>query len=420
MLKFLTDGGIARVLHHRQYRRYVAGDSISLLGDWIQRVAIGWLTWELTGSGLWLGIIAMAELFPSVLAAPLGGALADKLDRRKMALVSEYILLIQASTLAALTWFGIIDIAFLVALTLLRGFVNAGSHPARQSLVPSLVPRAELSSAVALNSLLFNIARFIGPAIAGVVIATFGIAYAFIINALSFLIFILALSVIRPPFTEEFVRKPQSLFAQLDEVVRYIARHPGIGPMMVLLLATSFLVRPVTDLLPGYAGAVFDSGVTGLAWMTSAMGLGSIIAAFRIAQRGKIDGLTGIAVGNAGVMALAALLFALAPQFWMALILLVVTSYAITLTGVGAQALIQTSVSGELRGRVVSVYGMIFRAAPASGALIIGALSELFGWQWPLAISAALCLIVWLWGRSRLTRMSAMLESQPPERGKAP
>lgn len=412
MLKFLTGGGIARALSHRDYRRFIGGDGISLVGNWVQRVAVGWLTWELTHSGTWLGIIAMAELFPSILFGPLGGAIADKWDRRRIAIAAELVLMVQAIGLAVLTWTGIIDIWFLLALTLVRGVVNAGSHPARQSMVPSLVPPSELSSAIAFNSMIFNVARFIGPAVAGIIIAQFGIAQAFAVNALSFLVFILALVRLELPYAEQFTRKHQSLISDLTEGVRYVVGHPGIGPMLALLCATSLLVRPLTDLLPGYAGAVYTSGATGLAWMTSAMGLGSMIAAGRIAQRGQVAGLTRLSVTSVGIMSLATLAFALAPSFWAGLVLLAVASYGITITGVGAQALIQGAVSGALRGRVVSVYGMIFRAGPAMGALLIGALSEVFGWHWPLATSAALCLGVWLWARGRQARMAAALEPQ--------
>jgi MFS family permease len=139
MLKFLTNGGIARAMRHPHYRHYIGGDGISLVGIWVQRVAVGWLVWELTHSGLWLGIVAMVELFPSVLFAPLGGALADKYDKRMIALIAEVFLLLQAAGLAVLTWTGQIDIWWIVALTLMRGVFNAGSHPARQALVPLIL-----------------------------------------------------------------------------------------------------------------------------------------------------------------------------------------------------------------------------------------------------------------------------------------
>jgi MFS family permease len=410
MLNFFGGGGIARALRHRQYRNYVVGDGISLIGNWVQRVAIGWLTWELTHSGLWLGIVAMAELFPSIVCSPIGGTLADKYDRRMIAVSAEVLLLAQAMALAILTWTDLINIWWLVSLTLMRGIFNAGSHPARQALVPSLVPPEDLSTAIAFNSMVFNIARFIGPAVSGIIIAHLGIASAFAYNAASFLIFILVLWRLRMPYAEQFTRKHQSLWAQMAEGFAYIGSHAGIGPMLVLLTMTSLLVRPLADLLPGYAGGVFQSGATGLAWLTSAMGLGSMIAAFGIAQRGRVSGLTGLAITNSCVMAIATLGFAFAPSFWLALVMLAVASFGITVTGVGGQALIQSAVSGELRGRVISIYGMIFRAAPASGALIIGALSEVLGWRWPMAISAGLGLIVWFWALGRKNRMAAALE----------
>lgn len=411
MFKSLTGGGIARALSHRDYRNYAIGDAISLVGNWVQRVAIGWLTWELTESGTWLGIIAMAEMFPAIIFAPLGGAVADRYDRRFIAVAAEVALLVQALALAALTWTSLIEIWSLTFLTFLRGVINAGSHPARQALVPSMVPPSELSSAIAFNSTIFNVARFIGPAIAGLIIARFGIGTAFAYNSVSFLIFIVMLARLSMPYAETFTRKHQTLFAQMAEGLTYIVRHPGIGPMLILLTLSSILVRPLADLLPGYAGAVYQSGATGLAWLTSAMGFGSLIAAFGIAQRGKVGGLTSYSVAATAVMSVATFAFALAPNFWVGLALLAAASYAITVTGVSGQALIQNAVDASYRGRVVSIYGMIFRAAPATGALVIGALSEVFGWHWPLAVSCLLCLGVWLWARSRRKALAAALEA---------
>lgn len=411
MLKYLSGGGIARTFHHRHYRYFIGGDGISLIGNWVQRVALGWLTWELTHSGVWLGIVAMVEMFPSIVFAPLGGAIADRYDRRKIALAAEVLMLAQAVALAILTWFGWIGIWWIVALTFLRGAFNAGSHPARQSLVPSLVPPQDLSSAIACNSMVFNIARFIGPAVAGIIIARFGIASAFAYNAVSFLVFIFVLVRLQLPYAEQFIRKRQSLFDQMTEGMRYIAGHPGIGPMLVMLVLTSVLVRPLADLLPGYAGAVFASGATGLAWLTSAMGLGSLAGAFMIAQRGRVGGLTRLSIVNVFIMAVGTLGFAFAPTFHAALFFLAAASFGITVTSVGGQALIQNAVDSALRGRVISIYGMIFRAAPAAGALMIGALSEHFGWHWPLAIGCILCLGVWLWARSRRQKMTSSLEA---------
>lgn len=410
MLNQLRDGGIGRALGHAQYRRYALGDLVSLLGNWVQRVAIGWLAWELTKSGTWLGIVAMAELAPSILFSPLGGAVADKLDRLKISVITQAILMGQAVALAVLTFGGWIEIWGLVGLTALRGCLNAWSHPARQALVPSLVPPQDLATAVALNSVFFNTARFMGPAIAGIIITHWGVGHAFVFNVATFVVFLFALIGLTLPFQETFKRKRQSLFAQVGEGYAYVIGHPGIGPILGILLATALLARPVGDLLPGFSGAVFNTGAAGLAWMTSVMGFGSMIAAFGVAQRGHVAGLTRMAVANTMLTGVALMAFALAPSFWLALVVLGTASFAMTITGISSQSLVQNAVDGALRGRVISIYGMIFRAGPAIGALILGSLSESFGWHWPLAISAALCLLIWLWGRRRLKTMTAALE----------
>ncbi|MCH8918513.1 MAG: MFS transporter [Proteobacteria bacterium] len=410
MLENLKGGGIAQALRHTQFRRFAAGDLVSLIGNWVQRVAVGWLVWQLTESGTWLGILAVAELAPSILFAPLGGAFADKADRLKISIATLFGLMVQAAALTALTLGGWIDIWSLLVLTCARGCLNAWSHPARQAMVPSLVPKENLAPAIALNSVLFNTARFVGPAVAGVVIAQWGVGLAFLLNTASFMVFLLVLLRLQVPYAEVLKRKRQSLFDQLSEGYSYVVGHPGIGPLMLLLLFSAILVRPVSDLLPGFAGAVFDAGPTGLAWLTSAMGLGSTIGAFTIAQRGHMVGLTRLAVNHIMLSGGALIVFSFAPVFWIAVPVIAVASYSITITGISCQSLVQNSVKGELRGRVISIYAVIFRAAPAVGALALGALSEVFGWHWPMATSAALCLFVWLWGRKRQSAMSAALE----------
>ena len=160
MLKFPGGDGIGRAMAHREYRHYVTGDGISLVGNWVQRVAIGWLAWELTHSGLWLGIVAMTELFPSIVCSPIGGTLADKYDRRRIAVWAEVLLLSQALALTILTATDLINIWWLLVLTLLRGIFNAGSHPARTALVPSLVPPEDLSTAIAFNSMVLVSVKF--------------------------------------------------------------------------------------------------------------------------------------------------------------------------------------------------------------------------------------------------------------------
>ena len=404
------DGGIARAFRHRQYRNFAIGDFISLVGHWVQRVAVGWLTWQLTESGTWLGIMAFAELAPSMLFSPIGGAHADRFNRLRIVLVTEVMLAAQAASLAVLTLSGWVDVWSLAVLTVVRGCLNAWSHPARQALVPSLVPHGDIAPAIALNSVLFNSARFIGPAIAGLIIVEWGIGNAFVINTIGLLLFSVVLYYLRPPYPESAKRHQGALLTQLVEGYSYVMHHPGIGPVMLLLLVTSLCARPVGDLLPGFAGAVHHTGATGLAWMTSSMGLGAMVAGFIIAQRGHVGGLTRFAVRSTLVMGLALTAFAFLPVFWIALVAIAIASYGISTAGIACQSLVQSGVDNNLRGRVISVYGMIFRAGPAAGALIMGTLSETLGWEWPVAGGGVLCVGVWLWGRQKSAAIKASLE----------
>jgi len=399
---------IARALASPNYGRYAAGNSISLVGTWMQRVAVGWLTWQLTESGAWLGAIAFADLFPTVLIAPLAGAAADRWDRLTTLKLGQALLALQATVLFALTATGLITIWSLLGLSLFLGVVAAFNQPARLALVPSLVAREDLPAAVAINSIIFNSARFVGPAAAGVIIVGVGIAAAFAVNALSYAIFLVVLSRIR---LRGATRQTQrgGLIAEIAEGLGYVARHPGIGPLLLLLLAVSFGARPFVELLPGFAGAVFETGAAGLALMTSTVGLGAISGGLWLAQR-EGRGLTLVALSSPLVLAAALLVFVAGGSTMLALPALFVAGFAMVSGGVGTQTLLQLSVGGDLRGRVLSLYGLIFRGGPALGALVMGALSEVLGLRLPLAGGACLAALAWavVWTRRR--RLAAALE----------
>jgi MFS family permease len=403
---------IARALRNPNYGAYTAGSGASLIGTWMQRVAVGWLAWELTGSGAWLGAIAFADLFPTILVGPLAGVLADRWDRLKVIRVAQVLALLQSLALFALTATGTITIGLLLALTLFLGIVAGMNQPARMALIPSLVPREDLSAAVAINSILFNAARFIGPAAAGAMIVTGGTASAFAVNAVTFAVFLLTLARVRLPAAP----RPARTAGVLEEMaagMRYVAGHPGMGPMLLLLLATCLFVRPVVELLPGFAADVFGTGADGLALLTSTVGAGAVLGGLWLAGRGDTDGLTRIALANTALLALAILIFVATDSLWVAVPALLAAGGGMVVAGVGAQTLIQLSIQGSMRGRVMSLYGLIFRAGPALGALAIGIVSEETGLRWPVAagtlLTLAACLLAW----SRRERMAAALEHIP-------
>lgn len=410
-----SPGGFARAtaaLRHGNYRAYVIGNAISLIGTWLQRVAVGWLAWELTRSGTWLGLVAFADLFPTVLFSPVTGAVADRYDRRLVLLATQVAAIAQALLLAGLTYSGAITIERLFLLTAGLGIVNAFGQPARLALIPSLVERSDLASAVAINSIVFNAARFIGPAAAGFAIAQGGTALAFALNAGSYLAFIVALLVVKPASEAGGASgRGRHFFADMAAGYAYAARHPGIGPMLVVLIITSLGTRAFVELLPGFADAVFHRGAPGLAWLTAATGLGAVVGGAWIAQRPSLSGLTSLIVANMLIMAAALLAFVATDRFWFALGCLFAAGASLVVNGVGAQTLVQTAASPEMRGRVMAIYGTIFRGGPALGALIMGAASSYVGLQWALAAGALFCALGWIWARLKQRQMAAALET---------
>ena len=406
---------IGSALSHRDFRLFSIGNVGSHIGTWIQRIAVGWLTWELTGSGWWLGIVAFADLFPTVVLAPLTGAIADRVHKLTATKAVQSVNLVQSGLLAAITLAGAMTVEILLALVVFGGISLSFGQPIRLAIIPSLVPRKDLAAAIGINAMIFNGARFVGPMISGLLILQAGVGYAFLANAASFAVFIAVLSLIRfergeaPPVA----RSVRDIPREIAEGYRYAARHPGIGPILVILVSMALLARPYMELLPGFADAVFGRGAEGLAWLTSMTGLGAMLGAAWLAQRGAVVGLTETTVAAIAVLSCALLGFAATDVFWLAVPCLVVAGFAMIVVGVGEQTLMQNAVEPALRGRVMSLYGMIARGAPALGALMMGGLSSLVGLQWPVLGGAVLCLGLWLWARGKRPVMKAALEEAP-------
>ncbi len=408
---------IFSVFRSANYRVYISGSSINLIGSWMQRIAVGWLAWELTGSGGWLGLVAFADLFPSVFVGPIGGAVADRFDRIRVIAVAQTLAMIQATTLFVLTAAGQITIEWLLVLVLMNGIVMGFNQPSRLALIPSLVPREDLSTAVAINAIVFNLARFIGPAAAGLIIVTSGVAAAFAANALTFPFFLLALWRLRLPAVANAKARATvaGIWADIREGLAYVAGHAGIGPLLVLLVMMSIMVRPFVELLPGFTDQVFARGAEGLAILSSTIGVGAILGGVWMANRsGGNQGLTRLALGSAVVVALAILGFAATDNFAVAVACVAISGCAMVGAGVASQVLLQSAVDPAMRGRVMSLYGIIFRGGPAAGALVIGLASEWVGLRWPLAMGClgALAACAWAWGRYGVLRRE--LEAEAP------
>lgn len=407
-------GLIVRALRNPNYAVYVAGNSVSLIGTWMQRIGVGWLTWELTHSHAWLGLVAFADLFPSVFFGPIGGAIADRFDRLRIILTSQTLAMCQAATLFLLTWTGTIDMPLLFALVMVNGIVIGFNQPSRLAIISSLVPQQDLSTAVAINSIVFNLARFVGPALAGALIVSGGTAAVFGANALTFLAFLLALTRIRLPRAERPAtpERRRSILGDVADGIRYTARHPGVGPLLLLLSINSLTVRPFVELLPGFAADVFERGADGLAMMTSVIGGGAIVAGLWLARREGLRGLTRITLGSTILLSISTLCFVASGWFPLGLACLAISGMGLVASGVTTQTLVQTAVDQRMRGRVLSLYGIIFRGGPAAGALVVGILSDFIGLQIAMGIGAVAGMVAWIWAWRRRRVMTAALE--PP------
>ena len=412
-------GNIALAFSHRNYRVYISGNAIQLIGTWMQRVSVGWLTWTLTHSGAWLGLMSMAEFLPVLFISPLAGVLADRRDRVGIIRITQLYGCFTATLLAILVATGFISSHVLFALVLLLGINQGIAQPARLALIPTLVDREALPSALAINSIVFNAARFIGPAIAGLLIARVNIAAAFAANAITYIAFQVSLANLRdiPPLP---MRAAQNALRASLEAYTYASRHPGIAPMLMLFAVTTIGTRGFIELFPGFADSVFHRGPQGLAMLTSTVGLGAIFGGLWMLIRSQISGLTTLVLANTLIMSLAIIAFTATDSFTMALPCVFVAGTAMVITGIGAQTLIQASTDRGMAGRVMALYGMIFRAGPALGAVVMGTASEHFGLRLPLAIGAVVSCLCWALTLHRRKAIMASLEDPPDEPAAAP
>ena len=395
---------------------YMSGETLALVGIWAQKIAIGWLTWELTKSNFWLGAIAFADLFPTVLITPFAGVIADRVDRLKMSRLCQTLAGIHAFIMSALTFTGLIDIWLLFALTLILGVVLAFATAARLAMVPNLIEPHYVPTAISMNSSIYNIARVIGPMVAAAMISVIGIGATFLFNGLSYTVFVFCMFRIRLMRTESSSHRGK-WFAQTFDGMRYAARHPGIGPALILLTAAAIGIKPFLELLPGLADGVFGAGVEGFATFAAVAGAGAIIAGVWLTARGTSQGITRIAFGSMVLGTVGVFTVCATQIFWVGLLGTFVVGAAVTLAGTATQIMMQISVEGAVRGRVMSLYGMVHRGVPALGAVIIGVAAEQIGLQTAMIGGGVLTGIVFVLMLRRYATMVSALE--PRREGQA-
>jgi MFS family permease len=367
-----------RALRYRNFRLFVGGQLVSLVGTWMQSVALSWLVYRLTGSAVLLGAVSFASQIPVFVLAPAGGVLADRVRRRSVLIVTQATAMLLAATLAAVTLLEGVSVWQIFVLGAALGVVNAFDIPARQAFVVEMVERADVMNAIALNSAMFNGARIVGPAVAGIMVASVGEGWCFFANAVSYLAVIAGLLRMRLPRAAA-IPPAASIVAHLVEGVRFARLTAPIRVLLLLLGLVSLVAMPYTVLMPIFADRILGSGARGLGILMGATGTGALIGALLLATREDVRGLgrwVAIAMGGFG---LALIAFALSRVFWLSTALLVLVGGCMMVQMSASNTLIQAMVPDALRGRVMALYSMMFMGLAPVGALLAGTLAERLG-----------------------------------------
>jgi MFS family permease len=404
-------GALGRALSHRDARLFFLASVVSWTGLWIHRIAVTWLAWEMTRSAFWVGMVAFCDLAPAVVFSPIAGAVADRMDRVRLTMLSQSAIALQALAVGLLIAADGLTIGLLLALEVVSGVAASFSQPARQSLMPGLVPRADLPAAVACNSLCFNVARFVGPAIAGPLIAVWGVVPAVMVNAAAYLLATATMPLLRVAPDQRRGHPPEgSVWAEVAAGFRYAGRHPGIGPILAFAALSSVLLRGVQEILPPFVDRLFGRGPDGLALLTAAYGVGALVSGLWVANRGRLAGATRLAIWAVAAQAVATTGFVVTGWFPLAVLCGALMGAAGSVHGISVQTLVQSASDPAMRGRVLSLWGMITRACPALGALALGGAGEVFGLRLPTLAAMLLAMLAVGWGLARRGRMEAVLE----------
>ncbi|MFN2308379.1 MAG: MFS transporter [Gammaproteobacteria bacterium] len=381
---------LTRAFRHRNFRLYFLGQLLSLHGTWMQSIAQAWLVYRLTDSSFMLGLVSFLNLVPVLLLGLFAGAVADRYSRFRLFWVTQTLAMLQAFLLGALTLGGAVQVGHVLVLAAALGVIHAFEIPARHALVASLVERAELSNAIGLNSSLFNLARFLGPALAGALIAAFGEGPVFVINGLSFLAVLLALAAMRPrPAMHLRSGESGGALAGLRFAWRQVAFRYALGLVaLISLFGTPYLV-----LMPVFAREVFGGDAPQLGLLVGAAGLGALLAALRLARREHGTGLERVIVASALLAGASLLVFSQAGSFAFALCVLPVTGFAITSLVTTTNTFLQLQAEDGLRGRLMSLFSMVFLGLAPIGNLVAGGVAQRIGAPSTVLACALICLI---------------------------
>ena len=389
-----------RALEYRNYRLFCAGQLISLIGTWMQNVAQAWLVYRLTGSPVLLGAAGFSAQIPVFLLAPVGGVVADRYNRHRLVIATQAASLLLAFVLAALTLSGTVRVWHIFVLSALLGVVNAFDIPARQAFIVGLVAKPDLINAIALNSSMFNASRVLGPAIAGILVAGIGEGWCFFANGASYIAVIIGLLMMHVP-RHQPVAQPGSPLSRMAEGFRFVIQRPPIHALLMLLGVVSFTGMPYAVLMPIFAHRILHGDARALGWLMGSTGIGALAGALTLASRRDLKGLgrwvAFAALGfGAGLVA-----FSFSRIFWLSAAILALCGFSMMIQMGSSNTLIQSMSPDRLRGRVMSVYSMMFMGMAPFGALLAGAVASRLGAPLTVAgggvISMLAASIFWMW-----------------------
>ncbi len=384
---------VVRSLRHRNYRLFFGGQGISLVGTWMQQIALGWLVYRLTDSAFLLGLVGFSSQIPTFILASYAGVLADRFDKHRIIILTQTLAMIQAAILAVLTLTHSIQIWHIIFLSVFIGIVNAFDMPTRQSFVVDLVEdKNDLPNAIALNSSMFNTARLVGPMIAGVLISLLGEGLCFLINAISFIAVIVALLMMNIQ-NKVVSGEKKNVFNELLEGIKYSYSFKPIRVLLLLLALLNLTGSPFAVLMPVFAKDILKGNANTLGFLFGAVGVGALIGAIYLASRRNVLGLGRWIAISSIIFALGLILFSFSQNLIFSLTLMLFTGFGMMVQMASTNTLLQTLVDNDKRGRVMSLYVMAFVGTAPLGSLIAGILASKFGAPLTIFSGAVVCLI---------------------------
>ena len=399
-----------RALSYPNYRLFFGGQIVSLIGSWISMTATSWLVYRLTGSAMLLGVVGFAGQFPGFVLGPFAGAYLDRWDRHRVLVVTQTVSMLQSFTLAYLTFSGHITVTAVILLNAVQGLVNAFDMPARQAFLSTMITdREDLANAIALNSSMFNAARLVGPSIAGVVIATAGEAWCFLVDGISYFAVIIALLSMK---NVRLLNRTGMRLGMVEHVLegwRYVFGFRPIRSLMMQLGWLCLVAMPFTVLMPVFADRILGGGPHTLGFLMTASGVGALSGALWLAGRKSVLGLGRVILINTIVFGIGLIGFGLSRWLWVSLVFLTIVGFGMMVLMASTNTVIQTIVDEEKRGRVMSFYTMAFLGTAPFGSLLAGWLSTRIGAPHTVLMSGVLCLATAAWFSEELPAIRALV-----------